>query len=308
MRVPALSSVVVAFSLLALPSFPAEDDEPETLRIGSRAPDFDLPGVDGGNHRLADFGGSQVLVVVFTCNHCPTAQAYEARIKKLANLDCLHYQDYCPQGPSSRYSGLQEWGYTRRIDPDSKAVSYGDLMKPADCPDSAVAYLEALSTDATEEGELYFFLPYASGSDYSGSTVEKANCREFLESYGEESFVWEAHGGYDTYAVVLGLTGLLECAVDTFDAILDIIEGLEDYLLIDDEALSNVEMEGADEAWESWVAGDFRRALEKKFDGVDFEWPSDSDLRPFFEADVRWLSHYGFRPLDLPSLAGGLSS
>ncbi|MBB4017140.1 phenylalanyl-tRNA synthetase alpha chain [Chelatococcus caeni] len=32
------------------------------------------------------------------------------------------------------------------------------------------------------------------------------------------------------------------------------------------------------------------------------------DLRPFFEADVRWLSHYGFRPLDLPTLAGGLSS
>src|SRR5215467_10080684 len=32
------------------------------------------------------------------------------------------------------------------------------------------------------------------------------------------------------------------------------------------------------------------------------------DLRPFFEADVRWLSHYGFRPLDLPTLAGVLSS
>ena len=31
------------------------------------------------------------------------------------------------------------------------------------------------------------------------------------------------------------------------------------------------------------------------------------DLRPFFEADVRWLNHYGFRPLDLPSLLGGLS-
>jgi len=31
------------------------------------------------------------------------------------------------------------------------------------------------------------------------------------------------------------------------------------------------------------------------------------DLRPFFEADVRWLAHYGFRPLDIPSLAGGLS-
>jgi phenylalanyl-tRNA synthetase alpha chain len=32
------------------------------------------------------------------------------------------------------------------------------------------------------------------------------------------------------------------------------------------------------------------------------------DLRPFFEADLRWLSHYGFRPLDLPTLAGGLSA
>jgi phenylalanyl-tRNA synthetase alpha chain len=32
------------------------------------------------------------------------------------------------------------------------------------------------------------------------------------------------------------------------------------------------------------------------------------DLRPFFEADIRWMQHYGFRPLDLPTLAGGLSS
>jgi phenylalanyl-tRNA synthetase alpha chain len=32
------------------------------------------------------------------------------------------------------------------------------------------------------------------------------------------------------------------------------------------------------------------------------------DLRPYFDADVRWLSHYGFRPLDFPTLAGGLST
>ena len=32
------------------------------------------------------------------------------------------------------------------------------------------------------------------------------------------------------------------------------------------------------------------------------------DLRAFFEADLRWLSHYGFRPLDFPTLAGGLSA
>jgi len=33
-----------------------------------------------------------------------------------------------------------------------------------------------------------------------------------------------------------------------------------------------------------------------------------ADLRQMFEADVRWLSHYGFRPLDVPTLAGGLSA
>ncbi len=56
----------------------------ETLRIGQQAPDFSLPGVDGRQYKLSDFSKADVLVIVFTCNHCPTAQAYEGRIKKLA--------------------------------------------------------------------------------------------------------------------------------------------------------------------------------------------------------------------------------
>jgi peroxiredoxin len=53
------------------------------LAVGSTAPDFSLPGVDGKTHRLADYTGSPVLVVVFTCNHCPIAQMYEQRIQQL---------------------------------------------------------------------------------------------------------------------------------------------------------------------------------------------------------------------------------
>ncbi len=53
------------------------------LPIGSPAPDFTLPGIDGKIHRLADYAASPVLVVVFTCNHCPIAQMYENRIAKL---------------------------------------------------------------------------------------------------------------------------------------------------------------------------------------------------------------------------------
>ncbi len=56
-----------------------------TLELGAVAPDFKLPGVDGKKHSLKDFRKSPVLVVVFTCNHCPTAQYYEERLKKISS-------------------------------------------------------------------------------------------------------------------------------------------------------------------------------------------------------------------------------
>jgi peroxiredoxin len=61
----------------------AEEVHP-TLALGSPAPDFALPGVDGQIHKLSDYASSPILVVVFTCNHCPIAQMYEKRIQQLA--------------------------------------------------------------------------------------------------------------------------------------------------------------------------------------------------------------------------------
>jgi len=61
----------------------AAASDPETLSIGAKAPDFTLPGTDGKNYSLKDFDRYNILIVVFTCNHCPTAQAYEDRIKQL---------------------------------------------------------------------------------------------------------------------------------------------------------------------------------------------------------------------------------
>ncbi len=62
-----------------------DDDRHPTLAIGSAAPDFSLPGIDGQVHKLSEYAAAPVLVIVFTCNHCPTAQLYESRIKKLAD-------------------------------------------------------------------------------------------------------------------------------------------------------------------------------------------------------------------------------
>jgi len=55
-----------------------------TLPLGAAAPDFSLPGVDGRVYTLKNFAESKILVLVFTCNHCPTAQYYEERLKQLA--------------------------------------------------------------------------------------------------------------------------------------------------------------------------------------------------------------------------------
>jgi len=76
-------TVVAAVLFMAGLGFSASE-KVETLRIGQQAPDFNLTGVDGRSYRLADFADADVLVIIFTCNHCPTAQAYEERIIKLA--------------------------------------------------------------------------------------------------------------------------------------------------------------------------------------------------------------------------------
>lgn len=70
---------------------PAGAADPRPLAIGAPAPDFRLPAVDGKDYALADFADAKALVVVFTCNHCPTANAYEARLARFQ-------ADYAPKG------------------------------------------------------------------------------------------------------------------------------------------------------------------------------------------------------------------
>jgi len=62
-----------------------------TLAIGSPAPDFTLPGVDGKNHSLSEYKDSSFLAVVFLSNHCPASQLYEDRVKRMVT-------EYRPKG------------------------------------------------------------------------------------------------------------------------------------------------------------------------------------------------------------------
>jgi peroxiredoxin len=134
------------------PALAAEN--PTTLPLGASAPDFNLPGVDGKNWALKDFAASKVLVVIFTCNHCPTAQYYEDRIKRLTTdykdkgvavvaispndpksvrLDELGWTDLSDTlGEMKIRAKDQEFNFPYLYDGDSETVSraYGPVTTP----------------------------------------------------------------------------------------------------------------------------------------------------------------------------------
>jgi peroxiredoxin len=51
-----------------------------TIALGTEAPRFELPGVDGRDHSLDDYADAHLLVLIQSCNHCPYVQAWEGRM------------------------------------------------------------------------------------------------------------------------------------------------------------------------------------------------------------------------------------
>jgi thiol-disulfide isomerase/thioredoxin len=120
---PAVSAAVLGIVFMACPVARAQhgsgDNAPPPvdgytiLPVGSHAPDFSLPGIDGKTHSLKDYNSSKILAVLFTCNHCPVAQMYEKRIKQLVT----DYQSrgvafVVIMGNDDRAEKFSEWGFT----------------------------------------------------------------------------------------------------------------------------------------------------------------------------------------------------
>ena len=95
---PMKTKLILAIALLAAAAFAQADGNPkpstkggshgepeglQDLKIGDPAPDFPLPGIDGGTHTLEDYKDAKLLMIAFISNHCPDAHAAEGRIKKL---------------------------------------------------------------------------------------------------------------------------------------------------------------------------------------------------------------------------------
>jgi len=115
-----------------------------TLQIGQSAPDFELKGVDGKTYSLASFNDAKLLIVLFTCNHCPYVIGSEERMIRF-------YDDYAPKGvamiginsneteghPTDGFDHMVthakeksfKWPYARD-DSQEIALAYGALRTP----------------------------------------------------------------------------------------------------------------------------------------------------------------------------------
>lgn len=115
-----------------------------TLELGAQAPAFTLPATDGNTYQLADFDDAKVLVVFFTCNHCPyvvgsnevtrrTATKFMAQGVKFvginANSKTTHPNDDFPHMVERMAEQNFPWLYLRDETQDV-ALAYGALRTP----------------------------------------------------------------------------------------------------------------------------------------------------------------------------------
>jgi hypothetical protein len=147
----------------------------------------------------------------------------------------------------------------------------------------------------------WFQVEYATGSDYSGGSVNESNYQVLGEMLDEhhpedaEPVVWaRTSGGHGTYGIVVRY-GDLE------DEVREAIDALEDYPLMDDEHHTNLEMEQQQAAWDDWGVGELSKALAKET-GVDRDELrdnlTDGDWYQIFDlvmqrGDITWEDQQG---------------
>lgn len=158
---------------------------------------------------------------------------------------------------------------------------------------------------------------YMSGSDYSGGSVERANFATFCAAYvnGDEAEDVPGlilySGGYGTYGLVIRL----DLAEPLPRDLVSLLAGLADYPLLNEEAHSEWCRKAQREAWDSYLADDFRQ-LAEKVHGIECYGVSDDQLWDFFwqfqsDSDyLEWGENLGgdqyVREQDLRALVGDI--
>ncbi len=115
-----------------------------TISLGDKAPDFSLPATDGKTYSLSDFDDADVLVVFFTCNHCPavkgsddvtrkTAERFASTGVRFVGINSNATEHHADDDFDHMVARMEEhafpWIYLRDDD-QSVALAYGGLRTP----------------------------------------------------------------------------------------------------------------------------------------------------------------------------------
>jgi len=174
--------------------------------------------------------------------------------------------------------------HVQPIELEARELKNGDSIRYGD-------FKAARGVDLSEDqwGEV----EYATGSDYSGGSVTKANHKELSEmlmkAHPEGTpLVWLAsHGGHGTYALLVRYFQL-------DPEIREVLDGLEDYPAVSDEAVSEVEHERENEAWEGWGQSDFQKAFLEAWNANWSGEPGVEDWPDAVTADMTYgMFHVG---------------
>lgn len=173
------------------------------------------------------------------------------------------FYTYAPSRHVRREGETPLWSW-EDVDPrEESSVSYGDLS-----PDGSrhLHYATASPEELCElicQGRLWDRLTLLwcgdlfSSGDYGGELLCASNLAVFLEEHGGSVGVKELYGGYGSSGLGLDLRYVTE-------EMLEAVESLESYPVLDDDHLSHLEVEKEGEAWECWARSDFSRYLESR--------------------------------------------
>jgi len=115
-----------------------------TLQLGEQAPDFKLPATDGSTYRLYDFDDAEVLVIFFTCNHCPyvigsdevtrgTAEKFAPRSVKFVGINSNSKNTYAEDDFQHMVARMNKYKFPWLYlydEPQEIAKAYGALRTP----------------------------------------------------------------------------------------------------------------------------------------------------------------------------------
>jgi len=192
---------------------------------------------------------------------------------------------------------LTESYYTQKLQLDN-IISYSDLDEMKD-NELKNMWSDIENNDITELKDdkqidnVYICHEYTVSGDYGGNgSVGISNKNVLLEDHKHIEVI----GGYGFSFCVIPLVYLLsyvdnpdndeqEDLNQEIENIIELYQGLNDYPVIDEEEMSDVESELEDEAFDNWVEYDFKRELQGKFDLYDLEVKEgkESEIRGFFE-------------------------